>query len=624
MWIDNASDIDMLSYKPFAQLLYQTICDKRMNPLTIGLYGTWGAGKSTILKLTENFITENYNDSNKVVCTNINAWMFEGYDDAKTALMESLVISIEDSKSISQEIKSSIGEKIKSLFKRINYMKLASKAVKSAPTAVSLATGNSIPMLLNFTTDFFTNPEKLSENLGNVKNSFSELLKPEENETVVKTIRAFRNEFSELLDIAKIDNLVVMIDDLDRCTPDKIIDTLEVIKLFLSVPKTTFIIAVDERVIKYSIKKKYPVIDQDSVDISSDYIEKIIQLPITIPSLSEIDIINYMLLLVVELYIEKDKTIKVIETIANEKIFYSGEVLSVNKIMELLKKESINLENDQIDLLKVVNSSSRVVAGILKGNPRQAKRFLNTLLMRRKMAQIYYGEHNDMKQEVLAKLLCLEYINKDLFRKLNEWQLDNENNNKNNLKNILDAYEKNQELPQEYSLWKSEKIKKWVLSEPKNIHEEELKKYMYLCRESLEGNINNIDDLTKLEKNILEEILKAKSAHQQSSIDKLNSLEENAINKIINIIFEKYKTDMNLSTKIALIYNNFENWKFEIFEYVKTFGAQQLKIKNSVLLAEIYKDDKSKMIPLIDSWLTNKLINEDYKDKITGNRMDFK
>ena len=53
-----------------------------------------------------------------------------------------------------------------------------------------------------------------------------------------------------LEDVSEIDNLTVIIDDLDRCTPDRIIDTLEAIKLFLSVKKTTFIIAVDQRIIE--------------------------------------------------------------------------------------------------------------------------------------------------------------------------------------------------------------------------------------------------------------------------------------------------------------------------------------------------------------------------------------
>ncbi|WP_367269229.1 P-loop NTPase fold protein [uncultured Flavonifractor sp.] len=84
-----------------------------------------------------------------------------------------------------------------------------------------------------------------------------------------------------------------MVDDLDRCTPDRIIDTLEAIKLFLSVKKTTFIVAVDQRIIEYAVNIKYP--QNDGYAVSTDYIEKIIQLPIKIPELSPKDIENYLL-----------------------------------------------------------------------------------------------------------------------------------------------------------------------------------------------------------------------------------------------------------------------------------------------------------------------------------------
>lgn len=66
-----------------------------------------------------------------------------------------------------------------------------------------------------------------------------------------------------------------MIDDLDRCQPDRIIETLEAIKLFLSVEKMTFIIAADENVIQYAIRKKYPPIENYSVNLDKEYIEKL-------------------------------------------------------------------------------------------------------------------------------------------------------------------------------------------------------------------------------------------------------------------------------------------------------------------------------------------------------------
>ena len=53
MWLDKESQIDLLAYSPFAELITNITANERLNPLTIGLFGRWGAGKSTLLKLVE-------------------------------------------------------------------------------------------------------------------------------------------------------------------------------------------------------------------------------------------------------------------------------------------------------------------------------------------------------------------------------------------------------------------------------------------------------------------------------------------------------------------------------------------------------------------------------------------
>ena len=55
-------------------------------------------------------------------------------------------------------------------------------------------------------------------------------------------IRKFRDKFAEMLAKSDIKTLVILIDDLDRCSPERIIDNLEAIKLFLNVPNTAFVI----------------------------------------------------------------------------------------------------------------------------------------------------------------------------------------------------------------------------------------------------------------------------------------------------------------------------------------------------------------------------------------------
>lgn len=72
MWLDNASDIDILFYEPYARIISDIARNKEYNPLTIGVFGLWGAGKSTLLSLISNKLK----DEKKIICVTINAWMF--------------------------------------------------------------------------------------------------------------------------------------------------------------------------------------------------------------------------------------------------------------------------------------------------------------------------------------------------------------------------------------------------------------------------------------------------------------------------------------------------------------------------------------------------------------------
>lgn len=49
MWLDNASDIDILFYEPYARIIADIAKNEQYNPLTVGVFGLWGAGKSGVL-----------------------------------------------------------------------------------------------------------------------------------------------------------------------------------------------------------------------------------------------------------------------------------------------------------------------------------------------------------------------------------------------------------------------------------------------------------------------------------------------------------------------------------------------------------------------------------------------
>ncbi len=105
-----------------------------------------------------------------------------------------------------------------------------------------------------------------------------------------------------MLDAADITQLVVLIDDLDRCLPETAIATLEAIRLFLQVPKTVFVVAADEAMIEYSVRRHFPELPIPAAGMTSfarSYLEKLIQVPFRVPALGLAETRAYVTLLLV-------------------------------------------------------------------------------------------------------------------------------------------------------------------------------------------------------------------------------------------------------------------------------------------------------------------------------------
>lgn len=217
MWLDNASEVDILFYEPYANVIADISKNPNYKPLTIGVFGVWGAGKSTLLKLIEQKIDEDSEGKGKTLCININAWTFEGYEDAKIALMEALLREIKEHKDIPSRVKNGVSK----LLKKLDFFKLATKAVSvGAPMIASVATGNPIPLLLSVSgkaEDVGNGIKSVADAMQSIRDDY---LKDEESDdanSIVNNVRKFRKEFKEALRDDGVENVIVLIDDLDRC-----------------------------------------------------------------------------------------------------------------------------------------------------------------------------------------------------------------------------------------------------------------------------------------------------------------------------------------------------------------------------------------------------------------------
>ena len=103
--------------------------------------------------------------------------------------------------------------------------------------------------------------------------------------------------------------LVILIDDLDRCLPEKAVEMLESIKSFLNIQNFAFVLAVDDEVIERGINHRYkdyflnPNSDANGngghnvqPPISgSEYLEKIVHVPVHLPRWSNAQVKGFLL-----------------------------------------------------------------------------------------------------------------------------------------------------------------------------------------------------------------------------------------------------------------------------------------------------------------------------------------
>ncbi|HGP5703694.1 TPA: P-loop NTPase fold protein, partial [Vibrio cholerae O1] len=137
------------------------------------------------------------------------------------------------------------------------------------------------------------------ETLSTAIDEVKAVLKPGETKNVPEEVEAFRKAFDQLLKDAGIKQLIVLIDDLDRCLPDTAIETLEAIRLFVFTARTAFVVAADEAMIEYAVRKHFPDLPDSTGprDYARNYLEKLIQVPFRIPALGETETRIYVTLL---------------------------------------------------------------------------------------------------------------------------------------------------------------------------------------------------------------------------------------------------------------------------------------------------------------------------------------
>lgn len=588
MWKDSEAEIDFLDFDYLIGVLKDIIDNEDLLPATIGVYGDWGSGKSSLIKLAINDFEENED----IVCLNFNAWLFESYEDAKASLLGSILDKICEEKTLTQKAT----DIVNGLYKSIDKLKLFKKSFLFGMDIVT--TGglfSALSILLN---------ESVKEDHTKIKDKIKENIKDEMKENSIRNdIKEFRKQFDDLLEETKIDKLIIFIDELDRCSPDTILSTLEAIRLFLFTGNTVFIIGADERQIAYAVKSKFKEIKGQEIDIGKEYLEKLIQYPIRIPRLNSKEMEFYMICLLLQKKLQLDKFAKLIDYLNNEK---RERFLDFNVDYELLANFDKDIADDTRDEITIAKQLSPILSAGLNGNPRQCKRFLNSLSMREKMASF---RSVDLDRKVLAKIMLLEYFKPVLFETISS-NLDSKGMSSNIREIENNDFQNNKEY--ENDNW----VKNWIDVEP-SLAEIDLTKYLYFLRESNKGFSSIEPDISKEGKEILKQLLSGSEIAEKSAIEESKNLGILDLQKILEILYSKLMDDDNLNNKSFKIFMRFAETHKDLhgdsIKYLKSINPDKIKIVQAPLITSFKNNLENKEI--IDDFING--LSSDVKEYIS-------
>lgn len=544
MWHDVETTKDLLNFTVVANTAAQLVRESDGQPISIGISGNWGTGKSSLVKMIGKSLKDADSADQRYVFLEFNAWLYQGFDDARMALLQSVADKLV---SESEQHKSHI-DKAKEFAKRVNLLQVGKLLLPAVSGAVIGGTaGGPLGAVIGAVGGLFKaeGPPSM-EDLNKLKDAYlmlrpelTELVKDKKPQSLPQEIEELRSSFGELLKTLGI-TLVVLVDDLDRCLPKTAISTLEAMRLLLFLPRTAFIIAADEQMIRNAVRAHFVDVDL-SDDLVTSYFDKLIQIPLRVPRLGISEVKGYIMLLFAELAerrgnISKDTLANAEKAILKAVCQYWEGRLTRKKMEDAFGEEAskVSMEIDLADQL----ASLMVSANNIAGNPRLIKRFLNNLIIRDAVAK---AQGLTIAFDQLVKLQLFERCAAPAaFEYLAKNVADQEDGKVKILKDIETALSKGEPFEMPDTSWNSPFIAEWLKLNP-TLGDTDLRPLLYLSRDRA-LSLASFDEISQEGRSLLEALLET-NAILPTLVEQLKLLGETEGERILSRIMRRARSN---------------------------------------------------------------------------------
>jgi hypothetical protein len=268
--LDSPTAEPALGYRQVGRA-FATIINQSEPRFSIGIFGGWGSGKTTLMNAIKLALHED-----NLVIVDFNAWRFEREPQLLVPLLDTIRAALvrwsEPRDLVTRE-------------------KLRSIATRVGRVVRALAAGLSAEMGL-------PGAAKIKYDLGTALDVLSSSGEPEGAQSLyVAAFQELERAFSEFA-TSGVNRIVIFVDDLDRCLPGNALDLLESMKLFFDLPGFIFVVGLDEDVVQRAIRVKFAEQDERSLGqevvpsgsvmreggrLGREYIKKIFQVPYSLP-----------------------------------------------------------------------------------------------------------------------------------------------------------------------------------------------------------------------------------------------------------------------------------------------------------------------------------------------------